>query len=300
MNKFILKTMLAVLIAGIVYLLFFSLVKIDKGMICVVEDLRTHKAVALARPVVKNYAFVWQAALPWWFLVSDVPDRRVARFNANIVIPGLEGLKELYYHVMLPLRISYRLDAARFADVVLLGSDGRGVDDMVGRLFERELQRELARFLAPVYQREMLAAQADASVEAVAKALEKELGDEGVVLSGARITGTAVLPNQQVYNEGIAHATDLRNMDKMIEKNLIDVRSSMERDRIKNEQFYDRLREISKIISANPNILKYIYIDKMAGNVKVILSSDNSGVPSMLEREIKPVKGKSREIDNLR
>ena len=94
------------------------------------------------------------------------------------------------------------------------------------------------------------------------------------------MTGTAVLPNQQVYNEGIAHAADLRKMDKTIEKELIDVRSAMERDRIKNEQFYGKLKEISKIISANPDILKYIYIDKMAGNVNVILSSDNSGVPA--------------------
>jgi hypothetical protein len=300
MNKFMLKTTLAVLIIGIAYLLFFSLVKIEGGMLCVVEDLRTKKAVALARPVVKNYAFVWQGALPWWFLVSEVTDRRSPRINAGIVIPGLEGLKEQYYRISVPIRISYRIEVARFTDPALLGGDGRGVDDMVGRLFERELQHELNRSLAPVYQRENIAAQADTAVAAVAAVLEKELAGEGIALSGARITGTVYLPSQQVYNEGIAHAIDLRNMDKMIEKNLIDVRSSMERDRIKNEQFYDRLKEVSKIISANPDILKYIYIDKMAGNVKVILSSDNSGLPGMLEADKKSGKKKSREIDNLR
>jgi hypothetical protein len=300
MNKFMMKTTLAVLIAGVVYLLFFSIVKVDRGMVSVVEDLRSHKAVALARPAVKGYAFVWQGALPWWFVISEVPAKRAARFNAGLVIPGLEGLKEQYYRVVIPLRISYAIDSARFADAAQLGLDGSGLDDMVGRLYERELQRELARYLAPVYQREMLAVQADTAVETVTRGLMKELGDGGVVLAAARVAGTVVLPGQQVYNEGIAHAADLRNMDKMIEKSLIDVRSSMERDRIKNEQFYDRLKEISKIISANPDILKYIYIDKMAGNVKVILSSDNSGIPSMLEREAKPAKGKSREVDNLR
>ena len=45
MKKFILKTTLVVLVAGMAYLLFFSLVKIDTGMICVVQDLRTQKAV---------------------------------------------------------------------------------------------------------------------------------------------------------------------------------------------------------------------------------------------------------------
>ena len=301
MSKFILKTLLTVLVAGIVYLLFFSIVKVEKGMVCVVEDLRTHKAVAIARPVVKSYAFVWRGAFPWWFVVSDVPARRAARYNAGLVIPGLEGLKEQYYRAIVPLRITYSIDAERFVDAALLARNGSGLDDMVGRLFERELQRELARFLAPVYQREMLAAQADEAVKTVAGSLEKELGDDGIVLAGARIDGTVVLPTQQVYNEGIAHAADLRNMDKTNEKSLIDARSGIERDRLKNEQFYEKLKEMSRIIGANPDILKYIYIDKMAGNVRVILSSDNSGVPSMLEREAKPAKkGKSREIDNLR
>lgn len=38
----------------------------------------------------------------------------------------------------------------------------------------------------------------------------------------------------------------------------------------------------------------------MGGNVNVILSSDNTGVPRMLERDPKPAKGKNKEIDNLK
>ncbi len=64
MKNFILKTTVAVIIAGIAYLLFFSLVKIDAGMMCVVEDLRVKKAVAIVRPVAGDFGFVWQGALP--------------------------------------------------------------------------------------------------------------------------------------------------------------------------------------------------------------------------------------------
>jgi hypothetical protein len=300
MKNFILKTAVAVIIAGIAYLLFFSLVKIDAGTICVVEDLRAKKAVAIARPIAGDFAFVWQGALPWWFLVSEVPTSRAARFDARITVPGLEVLRERYYHIWIPLRVSYRIDPARFTGAHLLGCQGNGADGQMEKLVGRELQRELNQYLVPVYRRDMLPVQVETALAAAVRALEKELGDEGMVITGARITGALSLPDMPVYNEGISHAADLRNIDKKIEKDLIDVRSVMETDRIKNEQFYGKLKEISKIISANPDILKYIYIDKMAGNVKVILSSDNSGLPGMLEKEMKPAKGKAKEIDNLR
>ncbi|HOD13858.1 MAG TPA: hypothetical protein PK307_02005 [Spirochaetota bacterium] len=300
MKNFILKTTVAVIIAGIAYLLFFSLVKIDAGMMCVVEDLRVKKAVAIVRPVAGDFGFVWQGALPWWFVVSEVPKNRVARFDARIVVPGFERLRERYYHLWVPLRVSYRIDTSRFTGVHLLSDRGAGADGLVEKLVERGLQRELNQYLAPVYRRDMLASQAEPALAAAVKVLEKELSDEGMVISGARLAGALSLPEMQVYNEGLAHATDLRTIDKKIETDLLDVRSVMEMDRIKNEQFYGKLKEISKIIGANPDILKYIYIDKMAANVKVILSSDNSGLPGMLEKEMKPKKGKSREIDNLR
>lgn len=301
MKKFIVKTTLFVVIAGIAYLLFFSLVKIDAGTICVVEDLRTKKAVAIARPIAGNFAFVWQGALPWWFLVSEVSTSRVARFDARITFPGFEVLKERYYHIWVPLRVSYRIDPARFTEVHLLGRQGAVADGLVEKLVERDLQSELNQYLAPAYRRDALPAQVDSALAAAVRALEKDLGEDGIAIMSAGLAGSPALPEMKVYNEGIAHAADLRNIDKKIEKDLLDARSAMETDRMKNEQFYGKLKEISKIISANPDILKYIYIDKMAGNVKVILSSDNSGLPpGLVEKGLKSAKAKSREIDNLR
>jgi len=63
---------------------------------------------------------------------------------------------------------------------------------------------------------------------------------------------------------------------------------------------------ISNLIKSNPDILKYIYIDRLAGNVKLILSSDKSGMPfGMSLNEDLDKTGKSKnaakeEINNLR
>jgi hypothetical protein len=300
MKKFLLKTIIVVIVAGIAYVLFFSVEKIDKNRIYIVEDLRNKKIVRIIGPFAGNYAFAWQGAFPWWFLISDIPAQRAAGFTIRITVPGMENLIEDYYAIRVPVQVAYRIDPDRFGDASKLGDDGRGADDMVKKFFENELRRELYAYLSPAYQREALIAQVEAILGRLQKNLRGDLKAFGIDLSDAKINGAVVAPDRAIFNEGILHAADLRKMDRGVEKELIDARSMVERENIKNEQFYKKLLEISKIISANPDILKYIYIDKMGGNVNVILSSDGTGVPRMLEKDAKPAKGKTGEIDNLR
>ena len=300
MKKFLLKTIIVVIVAGIAYILFFSVTKIDKNRICVVEDLRSKKIVRIVRPFAGNYAFAWQGSFPWWFLISDLPAQRSASFMIRITVPGLEYLKEDYYVIRVPIQAAYRIDQDKFGDVSKMVDEGRGVDDLVKKFFENELQRELLAYLTPAYQREALIAQLDTILKRMQKNLEGELKAFGIDLTDAKIIGAVIAPERAIYNEGILHAADLRKKDRGMEKELIDVRSMVERENIKNEQFYKKLLEISRIISANPDILKYIYIDKMGDNVNVILSSDDTGVPRMLEKNVNPAKSKTKEIDNLR
>ena len=300
MKKFLLKTIIVVIVAGIAYILFFSVTKIDKNRICVVEDLRSKKIVRIVRPFAGNYAFAWQGSFPWWFLISDLPAQRSASFMIRITVPGLEYLKEDYYVIRVPIQAAYRIDQDKFGDVSKMVDEGRGVDDLVKKFFENELQRELLAYLTPAYQREALIAQLDTILKRMQKNLEGELKAFGIDLTDAKIIGAVIAPERAIYNEGILYAADLRKKDRGMEKELIDVRSMVERENIKNEQFYKKLLEISRIISANPDILKYIYIDKMGDNVNVILSSDDTGVPRMLEKNVNPAKSKTKEIDNLR
>ncbi|HOT43808.1 MAG TPA: hypothetical protein PLM53_05085 [Spirochaetota bacterium] len=300
MKNFLIKTIAVVFVVGIVYGLFFSVEKIDAGTLCVVQDLRSKTVVRVARPIVGNYAFVWQGALPWWFSISNLPVRRSAGITVKISFPELSLLKDDNYHLWVPLRVVYRIDGDSFAETARLGDGGRGLDELVTALFQGELQEELHPLLAPAYQREVLAAQLAPAIERAAKKLEGDFKTSGIKLVSAKMSGTPVLPEKAVYNEAVIHAADLRKMNRAREMDLIGIQASLERDKLKNEQFYANLLRISTIISANPDILKYIYIDKLGANVNVILSSDSSGIPRMLEKSDKPVKGKPKEIDNLR
>jgi hypothetical protein len=300
MKKFLQKTIAVILVAGIAYILFFSVEKIEPGRICVVKDLRSKTIIRVVRPVAGGFAFAWQGALPWWFLVSDMPAQRAAAIKIKIAFPELSFLKGDYYHLWVPLKVAYRINGDTFSDSSKLGNNGRDLDDQVGRFFQDELQREMAPYLAPAYQREVLAAQIESILAKAQKGLEPQCKTLGVEIKSAAVSGNLLLPDKALYNEGLAHAADLRKMERAREMDLIGVRGALERERLKNEQLFADLMKISKIISANPDILKYIYIDKLGGNVNVILSSDSSGVPRMLENSPKPAKGKPREIDNLR
>jgi len=174
---------------------------------------------------------------------------------------------------------------------------------MVSSLYKEEIAALSAPFLSPVYQREILAAKMGEIIDTATKSVAAESSPIGIIIENASRAGTAFLPERIVVNEGILHAADLRRMDKNLQMDLIGAKAKVEREKVRNEQLYVKLREMSRIIRDNPDILKYIYIDKIADDVKVILSSDASGMPRMIERELEQTpakKTKPREINNLR
>ena len=79
------------------------------------------------------------------------------------------------------------------------------------------------------------------------------------------------------------------------------LRNSLEKDKIASEAYYEKLSRIGNMIKDNPEILKYIYIDKLAGNIKVIISSEKNAMPVIFgqDQDVKDSDLK-KEIDNLR
>jgi hypothetical protein len=300
MKRFFKGLFILIILVCVAYALVSSIEKIDKGKMGVVEDLRTKNIIRIVRPQAGSYAFVWQGLFPCWFSFYEQPEERAALYDIKIAIPNLENLKEDYYNLVIPIRVLYRIDWQKFSDTAKLANNARDLEAMVKRYFENGLKKETLLYLYPAYQREALTNQMNSIMERIKKEVASEFQLLGLALVSATVFGSISLPDRMLYNEGLLHAADLRKVDRIIEKGLLEVRSSVAREKIKNEQFYLKLFEISKLIKSNPDILKYIYIDKLGGNVKVILSSDTTGLPTMLEEAKMPKKGKPREIDNLK
>lgn len=294
------KLLVVIVILGVAYTLFASIHKIENDRMMVVEDIKSRQIVRTSRPVFRDFVFVWQGALPCSYSLFEIPLRRSVSCSVKIAIPGLTGLTEDYYFIQVPLRVVYRIDGKGFSDNTLLRENCRNLDAAVVKLFEDAIGNEFGKYTALVYQRDALAAQIVPLMNKIKRDLQPEFKGMGLALVSAGVPGSVLLPEFATYTEGLQHAAELRKLDKAMQKDLIEMRGTVEREKIKNEQFYSRLLEISRIIGKNPDMLQYIYIDKMAGNVKVILSSDNTGLPGFLENVKKQKKGKPRDVDNLR
>jgi hypothetical protein len=107
-------------------------------------------------------------------------------------------------------------------------------------------------------------------------------------------------PDNKLVAEAIQKTKEIRDINFNIKKQEILLKREALKERGDFEFYYEKLLKISSLIKDNPNILKYIYIDKLGGNIKVIISSDKTGLPSMfgdLSESNSSVKG---DIDNLR
>jgi len=81
-------------------------------------------------------------------------------------------------------------------------------------------------------------------------------------------------------------------------KEKVAVIGHLSREKLENESRQNYYSSIAKLIKSDPDLLKFIYIDKIAGNVKVVISSDKDLVPDIFTGKTETVK--SKEIDNLR
>ena len=94
---------------------------------------------------------------------------------------------------------------------------------------------------------------------------------------------------------------EMRDLDFLNRKQEILLTKKLIKERYENELYFEKLLKVSSLLKDNPEILKFIYIDKMGDDIKVIISSDKTGMPSMFSEDsngTKPdVKG---DVDNLR
>jgi len=93
----------------------------------------------------------------------------------------------------------------------------------------------------------------------------------------------------------------MRDLDFSNKKQEILLSKKLIKDKHENELYFEKLLRVSSILKDNPEILKFIYIDKMGDDIKVIISSDKTGLPAMFNESSDGTKpGVKGDVDNLR
>lgn len=215
-----------------------------------------------------------------------------------IPVPPLELIKSEHYSIKIPVAVNYTLDAKRLTlDMQKLHADAQYMPlQLRKRLLER-LTENLKKYLLPYYQYNLLQANIQKELLLAIAHVKESCAKDGIQFNEVT-PGTIYIPDYVVYLEGRKFLNELLQQEKANTLRLNALQQKVKEDSLSNAQYLEYLEKISKLISKNKDILKYIYIDKLADNVKVIVTSDKN-VPLDLANESEPESSK-KDFDNFK
>jgi len=296
------KTLIKLLIklfvfCSILYGLYFSLYKSGIDEIIILKDVKSNKVVQVYST---QYNFIWQGVLPWNYLVQKMPVKNSAIINIQVKIPSLSSLNDDTYLIKLPANISYQIDKKNMPDISYLNSK-LDIENYIVDKSSIICQTVLMKYIDPVYDRNNISKNEKIIVETMISELLKKIPSMGLVLDKIEFISPGYFPDNKIYNEGLVQNKEMRDLDFSNKKQEILLSKKLIKEKHENELYLEKLLRVSSLLKDNPEILKFIYIDKMGDDIKVIISSDKTGLPAMFNDSsdgTKPaVKG---DVDNLR
>jgi len=275
--------------------IYVSVFKLNKGQVLVVNDRKNKNAAAIYNG---SYNFVWQGSLFWRYDIKIYSLTRDFSGQVAVYLPEFVLLKKEYYAVIIPYSITSSIDLSKI-NINLIGNS-RALERIVSRTVKNVYLKRIQEFLYPQFNPFMVIKRIE-DIENIEKSIKDTLLRNGLEASGISLQKRLRVPSLADYNNGKRLLERKRRLDDnqiLAKQRLV---NEILGSRKKTEEYFSQLVRISRIIKDNPDILKYIYIDKLGANVKVILSSDASGYPLKLNKQkAKQPKKNKGEIDNLR
>ncbi len=298
MKKFLLRILLLLITVFAVFAFLFGYIRLDSSQIAVVKAKDTGEVL---RVFTENHAFSFQGMLPWMYRIKVIKTDLVDDFSVNVVIPGLENVRSFMNSIKIPVVIRYKLDKNAFSAYGLLSNSEKPLKKHVRRIVERSLTRTVHPYLNPVYRGFQLEKDQEELWVDSEKSLMEKLKKDHIVVHDFSVAGPVLIPKNAEYFRGLKYSAELREIEFENRKEIEKLKSVLKQQKLKENVLYEKYRQMAAIIEANPDILKYIYIDKIADDLKVIISSDKSGVPLFLDSaKTEKSVNKTGEIDNLR
>lgn len=296
------KTLIKLLIklavfSSIIYGLYFSLYKAGDDEIIVLRDIKNDRVVQV---YTSSYNFIWQGIIPWDYHVIKMPLKNSSLVRIDVKIPALSSLNDDTYLIKLSANISYRIDKANLPDIAVLSSK-TDIEKFIIEKFTLVSETVLRKFIEPVYDRNNLFKNEKAVTDTIASETVKKIAGLGVILDNAEFISPGYYPDNKLFSEGLVQNKEMRDLDFSNKKQEIILSKKLISEKQQNELYYEKLLKISSLLKDNPEILKFIYIDKMGDDIKVIISSDKTGLPAMFNDSSEGAKtGVKGDVDNLR
>jgi len=295
--KILFKLLVKLLVfSAIIFGLYFSIYKSGNDEIILLKD----KSDNVIQVYISSYNFIWQGTMPWKYTVAKISVKQSAIINIQVKIPSLSSLNDDSYLIKLPVNISYQIDKTNLPDISHLKSK-LAVENYIIEKATLISQTVLMNYMEPVYDKNNIIRNEKAIIEVMTSELFKKIKSLGIIPDKIEFISPGFYPDNKLYAEGIVQNKEMRDLDFSNKKQEILLSKMLIKEKHENELYFEKLLRISAILKDNPEILKFIYIDKMGHDIKIIISSDKTGFPAMLSDSLDGMKpGVKGDVDNLR
>ena len=283
----------AFIIAALIYIFVQAVVFVGSGVLAFVTDAEGQMLGYL-----HNGVNIVPQGIVSKVKINYIPLNGSCDVDIVIPVPPLELIKSDHYSIKIPVAVNYTLDAKRLTLVVQkLYADSQYMPLQLQKRLLDKITENLKKYLLPYYQYNLLQANIQKELVLAIAHVKESCAKDGILINEV-ITGTIYIPDYAVYIEGRKFLNELLQQEKANTLRLNAVQQKLKENEINNAQYLEYLEKMSKIIAKNKDILKYIYIDKLADNVKVIVTSDRN-VPLDLANESESESSK-KDFDNFK
>lgn len=258
-------------VAALVYIFVRAVVIVGDGVLAVVTDTQGQVLGQLHKGV-----HVVPQGVVTTITTHYIPLNGSCTVDIVIPIPPLELIKSENYSIKIPMVINYSLNPGQLSlDLHRLYSDAQYLQQQFQMRLLSSIKESIARYLYPYYQYNLLQANINREMVQAIPHVKESLARDGITVKDVT-PGSIYIPDFAVYAEGKKFLLELLAQEKLSTMQLNAVQQQLKEGELRNAQYLEHLEKISKIIAKNKDILKYIYIDKLADNVKVIVTSDKN------------------------
>lgn len=297
------KVFILLLFLSAIYICYSCVIKAGTGELALIEDKENGNFTLLH----SGFNFAFQGIIPGRIQVFRYARKSASILDLTFSIPELQELKSDNYAVKMSFNLVYDVDADNLSlDPNIIGNDKSAVIQILKKSLAGFIAKGLSPYMDPYYNKAGILANQDKIIDKAREELRNYFKKIGINILDLDLMGSIGSPEMKTYYEGLVFNNQLREIEKNNKKELIILANNLEKEKRLRNDFLEKLSLISNLIKSNPDILKYIYIDRLAGNVKLIISSDKSGMPFGLSLDEYPDKtGKIKnsakeEINNLR
>lgn len=307
MKKFFLFVFILLVLGGLGYCAFKIVKYNPKGQFLVVADKKEDRILFSSS---RQWNIVPYAIIPGRTELYTIVTSGTLDVECKLTIPELASLNDSLYDITFQMAVEYGIDVDTFAPTKNFLSNPDGIiNAALSSKAQAEFVSLISAYLREGYNPEIITAEWDIIKNSLVKRLGQDAKKMGVHIISVGETDLLKLPPLEVYEYGKIFRDDLLELKKKHNLEAENLRHALDLKSIETDDYYKHLEKISALIKDNPDLLKYMYIEKLSPNVQVVVpvnedgyafGLDNSDAVSKNATNNGKVDQENTDIDNLK